>query len=63
MCVVDEHRERLALVKALEPTGDPFDGLDPLPDRGFCNTERTCGGRSRERVLAVEATLQLELQA
>src|SRR5947208_5827881 len=63
MRVVDEDRERLSLVDGVEAAGNALDGLDPGLDRAFADAEGSGGSCRRERVLAVEAAGQLEVDA
>ena len=59
--VVDDDRERLPLVDRLEPARDAAHALDAAPDRGLRDVQRPRGGDRAERVRAVEAAAQVEL--
>ena len=52
--VVDEHRERLALVDRLEPARDAVDRLDAPLDRVLADPERARGRGRGERVLELK---------
>ena len=60
--VVDDDRERLALVDELEPPRHAVDGLDAFANRVLADPQRACRCRRAERVLEVEAAAQLEVR-
>ncbi len=63
VCVVDDHRKRLPLVHRLESSRDTADRLDPARDRCVVDAEQPSRRERTERVLGVEASAQLQLDA
>ena len=63
MRVVDDHRELLSFVDRLEPPGNTVHRLDPALDRFLTDAERAGGECGADRIQAVEAAAQLQLDA
>src|SRR5262249_29860153 len=61
--IVDDHRERLALVHGLEAARNAADGFESALDRVVVDTQRARGEERTERVLDVEAAEQLQIDA
>ena len=63
MRVVDDHVERLARVDRLETAGNAANRLEPLPDRFVADSQRPRRVQRAERVLDVEASPELQVDA
>src|SRR5207247_4512450 len=61
--VVDEHGERLSLLHRIESPRHTVYRFDALLDRSLGDPERARGSCRCERILHVEASLQLELDS